>query len=187
MRLTDELTARRLIYTHPTPGMPSLVVIDIPSRLAGDGLALGRYYTIVVETPEELAEFEAYLAKHRSHPGQPDLLDRRPSRHDARSVAIIEYAPGEAGWPYMLLCRWPSSIARQVQGDPELLARGAYTFEAFTEREPLVTMALGTRALLDGIDVDLILSTPRHSPNPRLQSLDTTIDSPTHIIDDPAS
>lgn len=157
MRLTDEIAARRLVYTHPAAGTPSLVIIDIPRSRAGDGLALGRYYAVVAETPEELGEFEAFLALDRPVLVEPDLLDRRPSGHDARSVTFIEYAPSEPGWPWMLLCRWPPAFTFLGEQDPNLLARGAYTFEAFVTRDELVAMALDTMTMLEGIDVHLML------------------------------
>lgn len=72
MRLADQLAAHRLVYTHPAPGTPSLIVIDIPWSLAGDALALGHYYTVVAELPE----FDAFLVLDRPHPIAPDLLDR---------------------------------------------------------------------------------------------------------------
>jgi len=157
MRLTDELAAQRLVYTYPATWTPSLIVIDIPWSLAGDGLALGHYYTVVAETPEELTEFDAFLVLDRPRLIEPDLLDRRPSRHDARAVTFIEYAPDEPGWPWILLAQWPPAFASHVQGDPEILARGAYTFEAFVTRNELVAMALETMATLGGIEVHLML------------------------------
>ena len=58
MRLIDDLAARRRLYARPTFTAPAMMVIDIPSHLAGDDLPLGRYYPVILETDEELVEFE---------------------------------------------------------------------------------------------------------------------------------
>jgi len=45
MRLSDDLAARRRLYAMPLVTAPAVMVIDIPPHLAGQGLALDRYYT----------------------------------------------------------------------------------------------------------------------------------------------
>jgi hypothetical protein len=80
MRLSDDLAARRHLYSTPLITAPALLVIDIPPPYAGAGLALARYYPVIVETGEELVEFEAFLDEDRPGLRPPDLLDRRPSQ-----------------------------------------------------------------------------------------------------------
>lgn len=139
MRLSDEIAARRLLYSRPVVTAPALLVIDIPGRYRGPGLALGRYYPVIIETDEELDEFEAFLDADRVDPGSPDLLDRRPSRRAASAITFFEYAPPEPGWPWLLLCHWPRDYTERVRGDPTLLARGAYTTETFAAHGELLS------------------------------------------------
>lgn len=184
MRLADQLAAHRLVYTHPAAATPSLIVIDIPWSLAGDGLALGHYYTVVAETPAELAEFDEFLVLDRPQLVAPDLLDRRPTGHEPRTVTLIEYAPCEPGWPWILLCQWPPAFAVHGQSDPEMLARGVYTFEAFRTRDELVTMARTTMATLGGIAVRLML---RPTPNEPRAPAASPPPSTFHISLEPAA
>ncbi|MDF0490423.1 hypothetical protein PX554_20035 [Sphingomonas sp. H39-1-10] len=146
MRLTDHIAARRHLYRHPRPFAPLLMVIDIPRTLAGDGLALGRYYPVIVENEQELGEFEDFLSADRDRPVPPNLLDHRPSSIEVPGVTFFEFAPSEPGWPWLLLCQWPAQLAGQLDSDPDLLARGAYTTETFASRRELlagVTLLLG--------------------------------------------
>ncbi|EKU73348.1 MULTISPECIES: hypothetical protein [Sphingomonadales] len=140
MRLSDELAAQRRFYAMPLITAPSVMVIDIPQNLAGAGLALGRYYIVIVEANEELAEFEAFLAADRVAMRPPDLLDRRPSRREAGAIGFFEFAPPEPGWPWILLCHWPRNFTGLFDTDPSALARGAYSMEAFQDRDALQSM-----------------------------------------------
>jgi hypothetical protein len=137
MRLSDDLAANRRLYAAPMIFAPTVMVIDIPPRQAGSGLALGRYYIVMIETDEELAEFEAFLAEDRDAARPPDLLDRRPSCREAGAITSFEFAPPASDWPWILLCHWPRQLARTFVADPEALARGAYTMEAFHSRDAL--------------------------------------------------
>ncbi|MCG2841277.1 hypothetical protein L6Q21_09820 [Sandaracinobacter sp. RS1-74] len=138
MRLSHELAARRQLYSFPLPTAPSVLVIDIPRRYAGVGLALGRYYPVIIETDDELAEFHAFLAADRPCVVPPDLLARRPSCRATQAITFFEYAPPQPGWPWLLLCHWPESFARRVETDPDMLARGAYTIETFADHRDLL-------------------------------------------------
>lgn len=137
MRLSDNLAARRRIYAMPLITAPAVMVIDVPHHLAGQGLALDRYYIVMIETPEELAEFEHFLAADRTTLQPPDLLDRRLSNRETAAISFFEYAPPDLGWPWLLICHWPRDLADMVGADPDAFARGAYTMEAFVDRAEL--------------------------------------------------
>ncbi len=137
MRLSDELAAKRRLYAAPLITAPAVVVIDIPAHLAGSRLALDRYYIVMIETDEELAEFEAFLAEDRAFARPPDLLDRRPSCREAGAISFFEFAPPAADWPWILLCHWPRRFAHMFVADPDALARSAYSMEAFHSRDDL--------------------------------------------------
>ena len=122
MRLIDDLAARRLYYPRPLPTLPDILVIDVPTRFAGAGLALDHYYPIVLETLAEMQEMEAFLCTDRGGPVVPDLFDRRPAAPD---------------WPFLLLCSWPESYTAMVPRGGDDFARGAYTIEAFENESAL--------------------------------------------------
>ncbi|BAI96660.1 hypothetical protein Sj15T_09650 [Sphingobium sp. TA15] len=157
MRLSDELAARRRLYSMPLITAPALLVIDIPPAFAGAGLALGRYYPVIVETDDELAEFGAFLNEDRPALRPPDLLDRRPSQRDASAITFIEYAPPTNGWPWMLLCHWPRAFAAMAGTDPEMLARGAYTTETLPSQAALQSVVISfVAAFGDGVEVVVV-------------------------------
>lgn len=137
MRLSDDLAARRRLYAMPLVTAPAVMVIDIPPHLAGQGLALDRYYIVMIETNEELAAFEAFLTADRDALRLPDLLDRKPSCREARAIGFFEFAPPEPGWPWILLCHWPRRFAQLFGADPDALAHDAYSMEAFEDRDSL--------------------------------------------------
>lgn len=91
MRLSDDLAARRRLYALPTAMAPALFAIDIPAHYSGAGLLMGRYYPVIAETVEEVAEFERFLHAERPAPVPPDLLDFRPSSRAAGTIAFFEY------------------------------------------------------------------------------------------------
>lgn len=131
MTLNDDLAACRQLYHRSLPALPDILLIDIPLRYAGAGLALGRYYPVILESTTELAEMEALLAADRPEPVVPNLFDRRPSSLHSDDILFARYAPPAAGWPWLLLCRWPPSYTAMVPADGDLFARGAYTVELF--------------------------------------------------------
>lgn len=151
MRLTDELAARRRLYPRPFFTAPAVMIIDIPRRLAGPGLSLGRYYPVILENGEEVTEFEAYLAAERPALIAPDLFATRPTSSQIAAITFFEFVPPEAGWPWVLLCQWPKEHAMRVSDVPDLLARGAYTIETFASREELVSAAARFIGTLGGI------------------------------------
>lgn len=132
-RLTDDLAARRRHYPPPVPGMPHLVLLDLPHRMRGPSLALNRYYVVLPETEEEVAEFVAFLAHERPGPVRPALLDDRPSAIRSSSLLVIRYEPPKRGWPWVTVCRWPGDVTPTV-GQHVEMARGCYSFEAFEDR-----------------------------------------------------
>lgn len=79
-RLTDDVARLRLCYPAPLATMPAVMLIDIPAGARGDALLLDRYYPIVIESPAEHDELEAFLGATRASAAAPDLLDRRASQ-----------------------------------------------------------------------------------------------------------
>lgn len=138
MRLTDDLAERRRLYARPAITAPAMMVIDIPRHLAGDDLPLGRYYPVILETDEELVEFEEFLNLERPDLVVPDILATRPGLLHTAAIAMFEYVPPEPGWPWVLLVHWPQAYAEQAAHDPEMMARGAYTMDLFLSRADLL-------------------------------------------------
>jgi hypothetical protein len=136
--LNDDLACRRTVYSRPLPTLPDIVVIDIPLRFRHTSLPLGRYYPILVETAEELAELEEYLARDRPAPIKPDLFDQRSSAFVADQIVFAAYQPPAHGWPHLLLCHWPPDHVAVI-GDAGMFARGAYTTELFDTPDQLAT------------------------------------------------
>lgn len=121
-----------MLYASTMIAAPSVMLIDMPVRHRGEGLALGRYYAIILETDEEYAELDRFLDEPRPAAVAPDLLDRRPSAMVADNVLISRYEPPEEGWPWVLVCRWPEPYSRLARDTPGCaMARGCYTMEVF--------------------------------------------------------
>lgn len=131
MRLIDELAAHRIYYQRPLSTLPDILLIDVPSRFVGEGLALDRYYPVILETVSEAAEFEAYLLERRARLVAPSLLDRRPSALRVEEIVFARYAPPAPSWPWLLLCCWPQAYTLMAPSPNDDFARGAYTIEAF--------------------------------------------------------
>jgi hypothetical protein len=139
-RLTEDMARIRLRYPAPLPTLPVIVVIDVPPHYARRNLPLGRYYPAILETEEEAAEFEAFLAAERPEPIAPNLFDLRPSRLVTSSVMIAVYPPPEPAWPHVLLCHFPAEDVARA-GQPMTFARHAYSIEMF-ENEADVSLAM---------------------------------------------
>ena len=135
-RLTDDLARRRRLYRLPIPGMPAVMLLDLPQPSRGAGLLLGRFYAAVLEDEDEVGEYEAYLSAPRPRPIRPELFDQRPSRLVTDQILIIRYDPPGRDWPWVSLCRWPGN-SRTRTGPQDDLARQCYTFEAFGRAEEL--------------------------------------------------
>ncbi|MBA4090106.1 MAG: hypothetical protein C0494_05870 [Sphingobium sp.] len=131
MKLSDSLAAGRHIYSTTVPTLPDIVVIDVPPDFAAPSLPLGRYYPIIVETALERLELEHFLDLPRSRLIAPALLDRRSSHGQGTEIKLCHYDAADAGWPFILLCQWPTSCTNLVSSSPNMLARGAYTIEMF--------------------------------------------------------
>lgn len=134
--LTDDLAHRRCLYPRALPTLPDVLLVDVPPRFAGPDLPMGRYYPIILETPDELHEIESFLTEPRPGPVPPDLFDFRKSRLAGDRITIAACAPPARDWPHLLLCHWPASYAALAQ-DPMLFARGAYTTEIFSTEHAL--------------------------------------------------
>lgn len=149
-RLSEQLARRRMLYPSSTIAAPSVLVIDVSPRHRGAGLALGRYYAIVLETDDELKELQRFLDAPRLAPVPPDLFDHRPSRLRSDNVLISRYEPPEEGWPWLLVCRWPESYAAAASGIPGCdMARGCYTTELFDKAEDVDSHSLAILQLLN--------------------------------------
>ncbi|QJU60637.1 hypothetical protein HL653_12490 [Sphingomonas sp. AP4-R1] len=136
MRLIDDLAATRLYYNRPLATLPDILLIDIPPRFSGGGLALGRYYPVILESLAEMHEFEAFLCEPRKTLVAPALLDRRPSGLRASDIIFARYEPQAPNWPWLLICFWPQSYTAMVPPSDDSFARGSYTIDAYsTERE----------------------------------------------------
>lgn len=72
-RLSDDLARRRTLYPSTIISAPSVLLIDVPAPLRGDGLGLGRYYAMILETDHEQAEAERLLDLPRPGPVAPDF------------------------------------------------------------------------------------------------------------------
>ena len=132
-RLSDDLARRRMLYPSTIISAPSVLLVDVPVPLRGDGLGLGRYYAMIMETSHEQAEAERLLNLPRPGPVAPDFFDHRPSALVSDNVLISRYEPPTTGWPWLIVCRWPDSYVSLVQDIPGCsMARGRYTTEMFT-------------------------------------------------------
>lgn len=132
-RLIDDLARCRLLYPPPVPSLPGVMLIDLPERNRGPGLLLDRYYAVVVENEEEAKELAAFLAAPRAGSVAPNLLNRRPSALLSDEILVVRFDPPMIRWPWLTLCRWPDQFTiarRSLRVD---MARGCYTFEAFTD------------------------------------------------------
>lgn len=134
-RLSEDLARQRVLYPSPLISAPSVLVIDIPLSARGAGLALGRYYAIVLETDAERAELEHFLCEPRRGPVPPDLLDHRLSALVSDHVLISSYDPPAEGWPWLMVCRWPESLTASFAKTS--MARGCYSMELFDSREAM--------------------------------------------------
>ena len=136
-RLSEDLARRRVLYPSPLISAPSVLVIDIPPPARGVGLALGRYYAIVLETDAERVELEHFLCEPRRGPVPPGLLDYRRSALVSDHLLISSYDPPAKGWPWLMVCRWPESLTEGVAAAKTSMARGCYSMELFDSREAM--------------------------------------------------
>jgi len=146
VRLSDGLARRRTVYRRPLSTVPDVMVIDIDEPYRSPSLPLGRYYPIVVEHQDELAELERFLATERAVLVTPDLLDRRPSRIVTDQVLACRFAPPAAGWPWLTVFRWPPDFQQAAEREGVTMARGCYTIE-LSERD--IDDQLSTTAVLE--------------------------------------
>lgn len=165
-RLSQTLARDRMLYPAPMITAPSVLLIDMPVRNRGEGLALGRYYTIVLETNEERGELDRFLDEPRPAVVAPDLLDTRPSSVISDHVIISRYEPPADGWPWVLVCRWPEPYGRIASKSPGCdMARGCYTMEVFEHLDDLEEYSA---ALLEQLgmrgELKIRMLTPGSSP-----------------------
>lgn len=111
--------------------MPAVILIDIPAGARGDALLLGRYYPIVIESPAEHDELEAFFGAPRACASAPDLLDRRASQLTLGEPFIAHFDPPEPGWPWLVLTGWPDEFAHLPEVAAVALARDRYATDAF--------------------------------------------------------
>lgn len=135
--LSTTVARRRIVYPRPILAMPDILMIDMPAEFRPANARFGQYHPILVETIAEEEELEAYLEEERPVLSLPVLLNARPSSLAADHITIAHYGPPLGGWPYVLLCRWPPSLAAAAPPDLRLFARGAYTIDLYSDREQL--------------------------------------------------
>jgi len=135
-RLVDHLALDRRFYPSPIPGGPNVLVIDIPVGSRGAGLALGRYYPVILETEAEVDEFDRFLQRLRPKAVRPDIFDHRPSAFHSEQILVTRFEPPELGWPWASICKWPDSFARSGLDQGLAMARGCYTMELFERGGP---------------------------------------------------
>lgn len=136
-RLSDDLAKAKLLYPSPLITAPSVLVIDVPPVNRGSGLALNRYYPIVLETDQEIDEMEHFVSQPRREPVPPDLFDLRPSQIRSDHVLIVRYEPPMTGSPWLLICRWPNDRRVAHPFFDVSLARGCYTMDMFCSETEL--------------------------------------------------
>jgi hypothetical protein len=154
-RLADHLAKRRLLYPSPLVSAPSVLVIDIPADSRGPGLALDRYYAVILENEAEQAKLERFLCAWRPALVAPDIFDHPPSALQTDTVLISRYVPPIQGWPWVSVCRWPESFTEAARGLNMGMARGCYTMELFHTSEALDHHVL---VLLDALDKEHAIS-----------------------------
>lgn len=137
VRISDHLAALRLLYPRPLPTLPDILLISIPASHASASLPLGRYYPVMLETGPEATEFDAFLHAERTMLRPPDLLDQRPSALQTDDIIFARYAPPASGWPWLLLCCWPTRYTVMAPAGDDHFARAAYTIEVLTSPSDL--------------------------------------------------
>jgi hypothetical protein len=135
MRLIDQLAAEQIYYHRPLPTLPDILLIDIPPGFSGGGLALDRYYLVILETLAKMHEFEAFLCERRPELIPPSPLDRRPSGLRTDNIVFARYHPPAPGRPWLPLCYWPRHYTLMVPDPGGTFACGAYTIDAFADAE----------------------------------------------------
>lgn len=164
-RLSDDLARKRLHYPSPLISVPSVLVIDLPPSNRGTGLPLGRYYPIIVETEDESAEIECFLAASRDEAVRPDIFDLRPSQLRSKNVLISRYEPPISGWPWLSVCRWPDSFTMASVSSSVAMARDCYTMELFVSEAALNASQVEIVASLgDRHEIELRLLTAKTMP-----------------------
>lgn len=161
MRLIDELAANRTYYHRPLPTLPDILLIEIPPRFAGPGLALDRYYAVILESLWEMHEFEKFLCEDRATLIAPALLDRRPSALRVDDIVFARYRPPAPHWPWLQLCCWPKSYTFMVHHAGDEFARGAYTIEAFRFADEIDVAEAKLLATLGPHEARHVRSVPR--------------------------
>ena len=147
--LAATIARRRVYYPRPVECLPDILMIELPRRFAGRRRPLKRFYPILIEAVEEQSEVEEFLAQPREKLVMPDLLKERASGFSKDQLTIAHYAPPEAGWPFVQLCRWPAEFAARASSTDRLFTRGVYTFELFPGRAPLEQASKVLLASLD--------------------------------------
>lgn len=159
---------RRIYYPRPLASLPDILMIRFPRRFAGGGLSPKVYHPILVETPDEQLEVEAFLAREGDLLAAPSFLDERMSTFPREHLTVAHYRPSKAGWPYVQLCQWPADFAARASSKERLFTRGAYTFELFRDRKRLEDASSALVASLDrrhALHVEIVF--PEWSADPQ--------------------
>jgi hypothetical protein len=123
--------------------------------MRGRGLALDRYYGIILETDAEREEIESFLAAPRPRTVRPDLFDHRPSNLWADAILVSRYEPAAPGWPWLCVAFWPESFSLNARQHGVSMARGRYTMEMFKNERDVEAHCL---AMLDRLAADRSVS-----------------------------
>ncbi|AYO75516.1 hypothetical protein CP98_04047 [Sphingobium yanoikuyae] len=135
VRLADHLAREQCVYPSPLIGCPVVLVLDLPEKNRGAGLALGRYYPIIIENEDERAELNAFFDAERPAMVTPDLLDHQPTAFHSDRLIVTRYTPSRPGWPWISLFYWPKDYRAAAVGQGLSMARGCYTTELFDTSE----------------------------------------------------
>jgi hypothetical protein len=147
--LSIAVARRRVFYPRPILAMPDILMIDLPEALRDARFPLGRYRPVLVETPAEQEELEAWLEEERDRVFVPDPFAARPSVLPNPHITVAHYGPPVEGWPYVILCSWPPDLAAAAAADElRMFIRGAYTIELFVDQEQLEAASDELLALL---------------------------------------
>ena len=147
--LAETVASRRIYYPRPVASLPDILMIGMPRRFASWRPASRRFHPIMIETTQEQAEVEAFLAEDRDSLVMPDILGDRLSSLAGDQLTIAHYRPSRAAWPFVQLCQWPAAFTARARGMDRAFARGAYTFELFRDR---VALEKATRTLLASLE-----------------------------------
>jgi hypothetical protein len=148
---TSRLMRTRVFYPSPLMTAPSVMVIDLPVPYRGEGLALGRYYPIIIETDSERDKLEAAFEQEREGAWPPDLFDQRPSSIWTDRILISRHRPPVPDWPWLCVTHWPNRLSDRAVDRSGPTVRGCYRIEFF---ETAIALDAHCAILLGGLEAE---------------------------------